>query len=491
LALITAPAVAHAVPPNIVVVVTDDQTAASFNRATMPATKRLLADRGTTFANAVVTTPICCPSRATFLTGQYGHNNGVTSNVPGYRQLIAKTNILPSWLQRAGYRTAHFGKYLNGYTGEVHASVVPAGWDHWWTLYSPNRYYDYNVAANGDILRFHTDPEDYVTRILNARAASYIRDHGPQHKPLYVQVDHVAPHEGSPDAGRCEMAAIPDPIDYGRFVGAPLPAKPSINEADMSDKPGFMRRFMPLTPVELADAARQYGCALASLRAVDRGVRQIVRALKEVGELDDTVIVFTSDNGLFYAEHRIRRQKIYPYEEAIRVPLVMRVPKLLLDGRGRPPRLRELVANVDLAPTILALAGAEPCRARGHCRTMDGRSLLGLLRGRQEAWPADRAVLIEYALRGNRSNIPEVCEYGGLRLADRLYVEHTSVPNDITRECEPAFAAERYDLDLDPFQLENLGVARRPALTDRLARLRRCAGIEGRDPHQRGHPFCE
>jgi N-acetylglucosamine-6-sulfatase len=490
--------------PNIVVVVTDDQTLASLNATTMPATVGLMGDGGTEFTNAVATTPLCCPSRATLLTGQYAHNHGTLANTPGYEALRHKANTLPVWLERAGYVTAHVGKYLNRYKASVDDPAEnPPGWEEWHTVLDPARtfvrYYDYRLAENGKITRVGDRPRDYITRVINRRAVEMVRTYAPKRRPLYLQVDHRAPHTeaGTNSGPPCGGLVPPDPRDTAAFSDEPLPRPPSFDEEDVSDKPSFVSRLPRLAPTTIATIERRYRCALASLVAVDRSVSKLVAALRRAGELDDTVIAFTSDNGFFFGEHRIPEQKTRPYEEALRVPLLIRVPERYRGGAAATPEVSEPVSNVDLAPTILDLAGARPCRAAGRCRVMDGRSLRGLIGG-DAAWPADRAIVVEFDA-GPRARRALVCRYSGVRVEGAIYIRHTAAADPATGDCEPIDEVEHYDLAADPYELDNLhppgsvapdGTAE-VALEQRLERLRDCAGIEGRDPRQRGRPYCE
>jgi N-acetylglucosamine-6-sulfatase len=490
--------------PNIVVIVTDDQTLASLTSSTMPSTVGLIRQGGTEFTDAVATTPVCCPSRATLLTGQYAHNHGTLANTPGYAALRDKANTLPVWLRRAGYVTAHVGKYLNRYKASVDdpAEVAP-GWDEWHTVLDPARkyvrYYGYRLAENGELSRVGKRPRDYITRVINRRAVDMVREHAPGRSPLYLQVDHRAPHTeaGVDSGGPCGGLVPPDPRDATAFGTAPLPRPPSFDEEDVSDKPSFIRDLPRLDPATTATIEQRYRCALASLLAVDRGVAKIVAELRRTKELDDTVVAFTSDNGFFFGEHRIPEQKTRPYEEALRVPLLIRVPDRYRGGAPVVPVVPQPVANIDLAPTILDLAGARPCRSAGRCRILDGRSLTGLLRG-ESGWPADRAVLVEFDA-GERARRAKVCRYQGVRVADDVYVRHTAAADSATGLCEPIDEVERYDLEADPFELDNLHPAGSGSpsgaieaeLDARLDQLRDCAGIAGRDPRQSGRPFCE
>jgi arylsulfatase A-like enzyme len=484
----------QAKPPNIVLIRTDDQTAAQLNASVMPETTRLLVDRGTRFTQALVATPQCCPSRAATLTGQYGHNNGVTSNFPGYPDLRHKGNTLPVWLREAGYRTAHVGKYLNGYTSVADRPDVAPGWDIWATVPGgASRYYDYAMSVNGRLLHFGHAAADNVTSVLNRKAKRIVARYGDARKPLFLQLDERAPHAADGlTKGRCtDKSPQPVPRDLDRFSDEPLPQPPSFNEADMSDKPPFLRR-PELDADRIARIGLHYQCSLASLSGVDRGVRRIFEAFRKLNAIRRTVFIFTSDNGFFRGEHRIGAGKSLSYEESIRVPLVVRLPG---PYRRRAPRVAEVsrpVANIDLAPTILALAGADPCRAN-RCRTMDGRSLLPLLRGKHPRWSRNRGILTEYSNLDRPRD--KVCAYSGLRLARRMYVEYSSVAQP-GQGCQPADGRELYELHSDPFELEN--VADRPdhqaevaKLSERLARLRKCAGIAGRDRRVGRHPFCE
>jgi arylsulfatase A-like enzyme len=289
----------------------------------------------------------------------------------------------------------------------------------------------------------------------------------------------------------------PGPLDLNRFAGSPLPTPPSFNEEDVSDKPSFIQRRDQIEPATIDRMTRYSQCGQASLRTVDRGVAAIYRALKRTGERGRTVIIFTSDNGYYFGEHRLPAGKAAPYEESVRVPLVIRIPSAYRNGVARIPRISAPVANIDLAPTILRLARGVPCRAEGQCRTMDARSLLPLLRGGSSEWPSDRALLLELdQTRGGATRNVGICAYQGVRDGDRMFTEYTQITDQDTGACEPADESELYDLGADPYQLENLAeqpshAAERQLLSNRLDQLRDCAGIEGRDERVDGRPFCE
>jgi N-acetylglucosamine-6-sulfatase len=478
--------------PNIILVTTDDQALSMLRPRFMPKTFEHIAAPGTTFTNAIATTPLCCPSRASMLTGQYAHNHEVLQNA--YQLLADKDNVLPVWLRRAGYRTAHVGKFLNGYERAVgDGAAVAPGWDSWFTTLGATRYFDYDVSANGKRLHFGKGRRSHVTRVINRKAVTVVRRFTSDSKPLFLQVDHRAPHTetGVNSGGRCGARAVPEePRDEERLRGERLPNPPSFNEADVSDKPSFIRDRPLLNHRRVKKITKRYECALAALRSVDRGVSQIVEALEYTGDLHNTVLAFTTDNGFYFGEHRIARDKTHPYEEALRLPLVMRVPPQFLGGAPVVPHVTAQVANIDLAPTFLELAGGDPCPATGECRVMDGRSMMPLLRG-QAGWPVGRALLVEYDGAGSKGT--SSCRYDGMRTASRFYVEHLAIPDPLGG-CRETEEFELYDLQSDPFQLQNLYSRDDPdlePLRERLARLRDCNGLEGRDPVPEDGSYCE
>jgi len=484
--------------PNIVVFQTDDQALSQFSSAVMPKVTELLATRGTQFDHAYLTTPECCPSRATLLTGQYGHNNGVLSN--SYSLLQDKRNVLPVWLSRAGYVTAHVGKFLNAY--HLHRKpLAPApGWTQWVTLVRPGRYYDYDLSVNGRKFHYGDKPRDYSTQVFDRAAIRMIRRYVPRNRPLYLQMDEVAPHvETGTSLPPPQCNPIPAPGDEGLFSNATLPHPPSFDEADMSDKPAFMQTLPRLTNQNVDFMTRNYRCGLAALRAVDRSVGRVFREINRLGELRRTVFMFYTDNGTFYGEHRIPLGKVDPYEEAVSTPLIMRVPERYLGGRPPVAHVSEPVANIDFAPTILSLAGAEPCRREGVCRTMDGRSMTPLISGRAPAWTTDRPIGVEIDLPVGVSKHP-ACEYTGVRVGGQVLINYLRAKAFGADGCVPDNEWERYNLTNDPFELRNLcfggDYANCPQdqsgqeLQSLLTRIRYCAGVAGRDPQTEGRPYC-
>jgi N-acetylglucosamine-6-sulfatase len=488
--------------PNIVLIQADDQTLRQFTAKVMPNTMRLLARPGTRFLDYNATTAQCCPSRASLITGQYAHNDGVTSNNVGYRGLVDKGNVLPVWLKRAGYSTAHVGKFMNGYSAAADdpAEVAP-GWDDWETLFSGSgHYYDYYLSNDGHAVHFGGRNRDYVTRVLERMAVRIVRERMPARKPLYLQLDERAPHlAGGNRPGRCGgIVPEPDPRDIDRFSGASLPSVPSFNEADMRDKPAFLRSAPKLGRAEQTHVKHHWRCALASLVGVDRSVSRVYHAVAKTGELNRTVFIFISDNGQFYGEHRIAKGKVLPYQEALRLPLVINAPRRYLNGARPVSKVRRPVGNIDLAPTILGFAHARPCPGNGPCRTMDGRSLKPLLKG-SGSWPRRRGLLTEYEAANARRYA--TCQFAGILTRGTVYVQHSQVVEPGTGQCVPSDQVERYDLGDDRFELHNQCFAGKAdncpldrtqsALESRLSRIRYCAGIRGRDERVGGRPFCE
>jgi N-acetylglucosamine-6-sulfatase len=468
--------------PNIVVVMTDDQDISTYQRG-MPVTQRALGDNGTTFRAAVATTPLCCPSRAAFLTGQYGHNNGVLTNSTGYRALVDPRNVLPTWLKRDGYRTAVIGKWLNGYTrspGTEDGRKPAPGWDKWITELSTH-YYDYTLTIDRRARTFGSRDRDYLNSVLTSRALRFIRSSANGGgSPFFLWLPYAAPHRdaSAPEAGGAcgrEGLAVPAPRDVRRSGPVSPPQSPAVNEADVSDKTAALHRAPPLDSEELGRISRAYGCELASLRSVDRAVGRITDQLRRLGELDRTLLVFTSDNGFMHGEHRLAAGKNLPYTAAARVPLVIRPPAATSPATGVSSG--GVVANIDLTATLLDYADADPCVRRGSCRPLDGLSLRPLLEGRTEEWPADRAIELESEQYTNG-----ICRWRALRSDEYLFARfRPGRPGG----CHGAPRLELYDLNEDPYELENVAedpdyAEVRDDLATRLDELKDCSGEECR-----------
>jgi arylsulfatase A-like enzyme len=436
--------------PNIVVVMTDDQTVESMR--VMANVNTLLARQGTTFANNFASFPLCCPSRATFLTGQYGHNHTIMGNAApagGYDKLApTHSNALPAWLQQAGYHTVHVGKYLNGY-GRTNPTAVPSGWSEWYGSTDPSTYqfYNYRLNENGRLVVYGTGAANYQADVYNRKAGELVRRLAAQPKPFFLSLAFLAPHSGGPrDADDPPNLATPSPAPRHRnaFANQPLPAPPSLNEADVSDKPAAIRSRPVLGTARLNAIREGYQQRLESLLAVDEAVRDLVSALSATNTLAKTYVIFTADNGFFHGEHRIPSGKVLVYEPSVRVPLIIRGP-----GIPRGVTRTNLAANVDLASTILDAAGARAARR------LDGVSLLRFARDRLR--------------RSGRDILLETTTYSAIRTPRHVFVQHSTGEQEL------------YDLVADPHQLASLHAdARYVALKNELARrlttLRTCAG---------------
>jgi arylsulfatase A-like enzyme len=426
------------IQPSIVVVLTDDQRWDTLGY--MPAVTEELLARGIEFTHSFVTTSLCCPSRASFYTGQYAHTHGTLTNGPpnGGASAFRAESTLPVWLTAAGYRTALLGKYMNG--NDLIAPAIPPGWGEWQTFVenggdgSLRVFHDYTLNENGVLVSYGSDPADYSTDLLRRRAVDYIRANTAA--PFFLVYAPFAPH--SP--------ATPAPRHAGSFADLPPWRPPNWNEPDVSDKPVWVRfqaSIAVTAGIEATDELRIQ--MLESLLAVDDAVRAIARTLEKHGLTDQTVVVFTSDNGFMWREHWWT-WKAAAYEESIRVPLVLRYPALL----PLPRQQDGLVLNIDLAPTLLELAGA-PVPS-----TVEGRSLLGALRG--EPWRED------FMFENPNGIIVRANE--GVRTTQFKFI----------RTLRNGFE-ELYDLALDPYELENRAsdphyATVRAALVARLAELK-------------------
>ena len=434
--------------PNVVVVMTDDQTAESMR--VMRNVRDLLIERGTSFTNAYATFPLCCPSRATYLTGQYAHNHGVLANTPprgGYER-FDDSQALPVLLRRSGYVTGHVGKYLNGYgkAGES-ARHVPRGWHEWLAPVKETTFaaYDYTLNENARLKRYGDSASDYKTDVFVDEAVRFIGRRAADRRPFFLSLAPTVPHIDGSLPAEARRNPIPAPRHRGAFRDEPLPTPPSFDEADVSDKPEFVRSEGRLDSETVAAVTRRYRSELESLLAVDDAVGAIVRKLATEDVLDHTLIVFTSDNGYFHGQHRIYEGKDRAYEEAARVPLVVRGP-----GFPAGVEREQLAGNIDLAPTILDVADARAGPA------MDGRSLVPL------AASSSQGTRRDLVLEGST--------FRALRTPEYLYARQSTGEEEL------------YDLARDPFELDSQHAsptygAVRDRLRARLRALKNCSGM--------------
>jgi arylsulfatase A-like enzyme len=398
-------------PPNIVLILTDDQRADTL--AYMPIVQRTLGDHGVTFTNAYVSNPVCCPSRATILTGLYSHSTGVyTNNFSGGFAAFDDSSTVATWLHDAGYRTGLFGKYLNGYETEY----TPPGWDRWFATHGSGDYYSYSATSDGRIVQYGDARTDYGTSVVGHEAISFIRD-TPAEQPLFAYVSVPAPHDPS----------IPAPGDDKIFGKIEPWRPPSYNERDVKDKPLYIRDNSWFHAARRREVDRARVRQLRTLPAVDRLVGNVVDVLRETGRLQNTLVVFTSDNGVLWGEHRWASKDV-PYEEAIAVPFIVRFDALIPSARRDP----NLVTNVDLAATFAEVAGAA-------APFVEGVSMLPLLLDPTTPWRT--GFLIEHMASHGGNGVPSFCGYH-----TRRYVLIRYNGGD----------SELYDLRNDPWQRSNV-----------------------------------
>jgi N-acetylglucosamine-6-sulfatase len=449
--------------PNIIFILTDDMRKDDLNARYMPQTTTELVAKGRRFQNAFVSNPLCCPSRATTMRGQYAHNTKVWFNTnafdpdpnvrdggwEGYNGNGYEDENVARHLKNAGYTTGLFGKYLNGYAATTVPTTPPPWWDDWFA-FKTHQYYNYDVNDNGTIKHFGASESDYSTDVLNGEVQQFIGASAPQGKPFFAYVAPIAPHE----------PAIPAPRDRQTFDSEKAPRLPSFDEAVVSDKPPWIRSLPRLTSADMANIDQRHEHRVESLQAVDDLVAGVVRKLAEQGELSNTYIVFTSDNGWHHGEHRIPDRKGRPYEEDIRVPLVVRGP-----GVAAGSSTNKLVLNTDYLPTFTDLAGAQTPPY------VDGRSLLPVLLKGSATTSWRTAILIEGRRYSADPEIPVDINYNGIRTSTSKYIEY-----------EGGGFRELYDLrpGADPYELRNTyssadpTVAPRPALQARLDALKSC-----------------
>jgi N-acetylglucosamine-6-sulfatase len=453
-------------PPNVVLVLTDDLDARLLEEhlADYPNLRELAAE-GTTFENAFVTDPLCCPSRATILRGQYAHNHRIVGNwwphggSRRFRELGREDSTVATWLQDEGYRTALVGKYMN----EYHGTRVPVGWDAWYAI--AGDHLSTRLNENGRIVGY--DPErHHLDDVLTEKAVGNVRRAADESSPFFMWLGTSAPH----------APATPAPRHEGAFPDARLPRPPSFDEEDVSDKPDWVRDNAPLDQKQIAAMEALYRKRMQSMLSVDGMIGRLVNALKETGELDNTYFFFTSDNGWHAGEHRLTTGKWTAYEEDTHVPLIVRGP-----GVPKGQTLSHLVLNNDLAPTFADLADAE------SPEFVDGRSLVPLLGDDPpplEDWRS--AFLVEAATELGGTVVPLLSgdqlpedwrnmsrqDWGrpgleAIRTEDNLYVEYDTGEREL------------YDLKDDPNELDNRYKTADPEylrrLRGRLAALRGCS----------------
>lgn len=495
-----APVVGGRDRPNVLVLMTDDMRADDLQF--MPNARELIGARGVEFANALAPHPLCCPSRASFLTGLYSHHHEVWSHVEpfGFAALDDR-RTLPAWLREVGYRTLFLGKYLNGYgvqqlrDGSPSLRYVPPGWTDWRAsvdaVESPEekggplegstyRYFDTTLNVDG-----HLEPHEgaYQTHVYSRTTQEMLRREARQAAPFFAYVSFTAPHTGTPFEdddtepirsadGRRQKLLSPARPDYvhGRFDEEIVRIPGGRDRPDrVEDKPLHVRMRAPLSPVEEDALLENYRQRAEALSIVDDEIGNVLAVLERTGELDNTYVLLTSDNGFYLGEHHRRQGKTIPYEPAVRVPLLMRGPGIPAGELRTDPFL-----TVDMVPTLLEAAGGTAPPG------LDGVSLLDVARSGDRGW--DRGVLLDTgpiavprrALRVTdpvrvNGRVRETRVSVGVRTARWTYLEHATGEREL------------YDLRRDPFQWVNLVDRPRYAgwvrlLAAELDRLRDCAG---------------
>jgi N-acetylglucosamine-6-sulfatase len=434
--------------PNIVFILADDMR--KDDLIYMPKTQTLLGAKGMQFENAFVSYGLCCPSRATILTGQYAHNNVVWTNGnppnttdggwEAFKTHGHEQDNLAVRLDDAGYSTGLLGKYLNQYRGRA----VPPHWDRWFAT-STFEYFDYDVNDNGTIKHFGTAERDYLTDVLRSRTQQFIGNNVADGRPFFAYVAPIAPHGPQ----------TPAPRHQHTFDGSQVSRLGSFNEEQVSDKPPWIQSQPVLDDARIAKIDAQHEGRAETLQALDDLVAGVVNKLKKVGALENTYIVFTSDNGQHSGEHRIPDGKAQPYEENIHMPLLVRGP-----GVEAGSTTDRLALNTDFFPTFTDLAGATTPE------DVDGRSLRPLLEG-STVTPWRTAFLLERGIHPYPGISEDAEPFYGIRTSDgRKYVEYSGGFREL------------YDLKSDPFELDNSYDATSPPLdlATRLEALKGCAG---------------
>lgn len=385
--------------PNFLIIITDDQRYDTMEY--MPNTRQMIFDQGVTFENGYVTTPLCCPSRSSILTGMYAHNHGVRENED---KLMHTTFV--EILHQNGYFTGLVGKYLNSWKGEKRPE-----YDYWVSYFRGETvYYRPDLNVNGQWVRHGED--EYVTYLLGDYAVEFLDQAARQDKPFILLFTPNAPHHPTTPAVE-DLDLLPD-LEPHR--------PPNFNEEDVSDKPEWLANRPLLTAEQIAEIDNYRRDQLLTLISLDRTIGRVITQLENTGEMDNTLVIFISDNGQFWGEHRFETPKNRYYQEVVHVPFALRYAPLV----PTPYTENRLVANIDIAPTILDLAQI-PIPA-----SVDGESLVKLLQ-RDGDW-RDYILLEGGILDGT---------YVGVRSERYFYGENDGYP-------------EFYDLQEDPYQLQNL-----------------------------------
>jgi arylsulfatase A-like enzyme len=447
--------------PNIVFVLTDDLSRNLVRY--MPEVQKMEKD-GTSLQNYFVTNSLCCPSRATTFTGKLPHNTHIFSNAgddggfAAFHSRGEEKQTFATSLQSAGYRTALMGKYLNRYNPRAKLGgrkpFVPPGWSQWAVTGNGYPEYNYWLNVNGRPEWHPHRPQDYLTDQIANRGLGFINDSVRLNKPFMLELATFAPH----------LPATAAPRDMKKYAKLKAPRSPSFNEADMTDKPAWIKNHRPLTQKWIRQIDQQFRSRVRSVQAVNQMIGRVRALLKARGIAKNTYVVFASDNGLHLGEHRLRQGKLTTFDIDIHVPFVAVGPKI---KAGRTENA--LTANTDLCPTFTAMGGGRPLP------DVDGKSLLPLLT-RQGTWQKRAAVLIEHHGPDLDKNDPDVPlmgsgnppSYEAVRTLHDEYGEYSDGER------------EYYNLRKDPYELDNTYKKLKPAQRQRMAalvrRLEHCKG---------------
>jgi len=468
-------------PPNIVFILADDMDMGLLQF--MPKTQELIGEQGVTFNQFFVSMATCCPSRTTILRGQYSHNTQIFETIlpdGGFEKFYAlksEQSTIAVWLEDAGYKTAFFGKYMNGYPATAKQTYIPAGWTEWYSPVDGDPYtqFNYTLNENGKLVAYGKNEEDYGTDVYAAKSVDFIERSVKDGDPFFAHISVYAPH--SP--------YVPAPRHADVFPDTPMPRSPSFNEEDNSDKPWIYSSEPPLSGDHITKMERIYPKRIQSMQAVDEMVEQIVKTLESLGALENTYIFFSSDNGFHMGEHRLLVGKNTAFEEDIRVPLLVRGPNI-----PAGTTVDALVGNVDLASSFAEIAGVKTPDF------VDGRSLMTLAAGKD---PTDwrQVFLLERGLLDEAAYAPDMFVSNG------DYMEGLMEPPDspYRAKMDRAYRGlrtqkytfvqygdgtlELYDLETDPYQLENIAGSSTPDLLENLQTwleaLRHCTGDSCRE----------
>jgi N-acetylglucosamine-6-sulfatase len=418
--------------PNVVFIIMDDLRWDELGCLGHPFVKTPNADRiareGATFRNFFATTPLCSPSRASFLTGLYPHTHGVRDNTD-HDALSHRLITFLLLLKRAGYATAFLGKWHMGTDDSPRPGI-----DHWVGFKGQGEYIDPELNVNGKVEKMR----GYATDILNERAVEFIRR--PHDRPFVLYLSHKAVHPNliqRPDGSLSDPSAsnfVPAPRHARLYADETIPRRPNARIDRLEGKPALMRPIGSLPPLSRATGTgdEEVRGRLRTLMAAEEGVGLIVKALEEKKVLDNTLVVFTSDHGYYYGEHGLSVERRLAYEEGIRIPLLMRYPPLIKPGTVVDP----MVLSLDVAPTLLDVAGASVPQ------NLHGRSVVPLLKGERPKWRD--SFLIEYY---SDKVFPRMDRMGYQAVrTDRWKLIHYTDLSGMD---------ELYDLQADPYEMKN------------------------------------